>query len=285
MTQPSGWYDDPQDSSRLRYWDGILWSDHTVPKQSPTAAASTIGRAVDPYAPTPSDTPGGRPAGPPVSPYAGPPGQSPYSAPPGYGYGAAPTMPWRPAGPRTAEGTPLAEWWQRLLASLIDGLIQSLLTFALAFPWLRDFFTWYIGYVDDLASTTTTTAPDFNSLMEDMSAQMLRFIIPLTLISLAVMVLYNVVFLVRWGATPGKMILGIRVRRVGRPGPLRLVEALRRVALPAGLSLLGAVPLVSYLASPVQLLDYLWLLWDPRRQCLHDKVADTVVEQRPKFGR
>ncbi|MBD4204884.1 DUF2510 domain-containing protein, partial [Xanthomonas citri pv. citri] len=24
--RPSGWYDDPDDDTQLRYWDGILWS-------------------------------------------------------------------------------------------------------------------------------------------------------------------------------------------------------------------------------------------------------------------
>jgi uncharacterized RDD family membrane protein YckC len=26
-----------------------------------------------------------------------------------------------------------------------------------------------------------------------------------------------------------------------------------------------------------QTLDYLWMLWDPQRQCLHDKAARTIV--------
>ena len=26
MSAPSGWYDDPQDPTHLRYWDGVLWT-------------------------------------------------------------------------------------------------------------------------------------------------------------------------------------------------------------------------------------------------------------------
>ncbi|HOF64866.1 MAG TPA: DUF2510 domain-containing protein, partial [Dermatophilaceae bacterium] len=48
--QPSGWYDDPQNAANLRYWDGVLWTDNTVPKVAPSAAASSIGYATDPYA-------------------------------------------------------------------------------------------------------------------------------------------------------------------------------------------------------------------------------------------
>ena len=43
MTQPAGWYDDPQDPSQLRYWDGVVWSNHVSPKVSPTVDQSTIG--------------------------------------------------------------------------------------------------------------------------------------------------------------------------------------------------------------------------------------------------
>jgi len=30
----------------------------------------------------------------------------------------------------------------------------------------------------------------------------------------------------------------------------------------------------------LSILDPAWLLWDPKRQCLHDKLADTVVVLR-----
>ena len=49
-----------------------------------------------------------------------------------------------------------------------------------------------------------------------------------------------------------------------------------------GLGLLGLVPVISLVSSLVGLLDSMWLLWDPRRQTLHDKIADTLVEVKPK---
>lgn len=30
-TPPSGWYPDPESSSRQRYWDGSQWTEHTAP--------------------------------------------------------------------------------------------------------------------------------------------------------------------------------------------------------------------------------------------------------------
>lgn len=42
----AGWYSDPADSARIRWWDGVSWSEHTrdlaAPAQEPTAA-STFG--------------------------------------------------------------------------------------------------------------------------------------------------------------------------------------------------------------------------------------------------
>jgi uncharacterized RDD family membrane protein YckC len=295
MSQRSGWYDDPQDASRLRYWDGVLWTDHTVPKQSPTAADSTIGRPVDPYAarqpadaaaagagPTGYPGGGGPAAYPGQTPYANP-GQTPYSAPPGsFGYGAAPTLPWRPSGPTTPEGTPLAEWWQRLVAAIVDGIIVQLLTLLLAFPWIRDFLTWYADLIRSAASTPTSAQPDPTTLFDDILTQMESFLVPVTVITVLVTLVYHVAFLATRGATPGKMLLGIRVRSIAQPGPPSVLVAVRRAALPVLFQLMGIVPLIGMFASFATMLDDAWLLWDRRRQCWHDKVAETLVEQRPK---
>lgn len=278
MTQPSGWYDDPADPSGLRYWDGIIWTERTVPKQSPTASASTIGHAVDPYAAAP----------PSAYPPAYPPGQAPYppSTPTPYGqppagrdYGAAPTYQWRPQGPTTLDGAPLAQWWQRLLAAMIDGVVVGLAGALMAFPWWRDFLTWYVAFLQK--SMSGAADPNLATVMTEISTEMARFIVPITLIQAGVAFVYHVAFLTRNGASLGKMALGIRVRRVGRPGPLSVLDAARRQALQLVLTLLGVVPIIGSITGLVSYLDEAWLLWDQRRQCLHDKIADTVVEQKP----
>ena len=53
MTQPSGWYDDPNDADQLRYWDGVVWTDHAVPRKSPTVEQSRIGMPHEVSNPTP----------------------------------------------------------------------------------------------------------------------------------------------------------------------------------------------------------------------------------------
>lgn len=84
-------------------------------------------------------------------------------------------------------------------------------------------------------------------------------------------VMLNVVFalivLLFWAtrqATPGKLALGLRV-----------VDAAGGGAPPIGRLV---ARYVGYLVSAIPLgLGYLWMLWDPRRQTWHDKLAGTVV--------
>lgn len=81
--------------------------------------------------------------------------------------------------------------------------------------------------------------------------------------------LYEVELTLRSGATLGKRATGIRVTALGAtPAPTRGVLA-RRYLVQGPLGV--AVPFL-------WLVDGLWQLWDgPRRQCLHDKAARTVV--------
>jgi uncharacterized RDD family membrane protein YckC len=71
-------------------------------------------------------------------------------------------------------------------------------------------------------------------------------------------------FWVERGATPGKLVLGIRIidaETGGTPPMGRLV-----------LRYLG------YIVSAIPLgLGYFWMLWDARRQTWHDKIGGTLV--------
>ncbi|HXQ76459.1 MAG TPA: RDD family protein [Acidimicrobiales bacterium] len=70
----------------------------------------------------------------------------------------------------------------------------------------------------------------------------------------------------RYGRTLGKMWLHIRPVRVGG-GPVGWGRAFGRVG----------IHWLSALFGWLGLIDPLWCLWDANRQCLHDKVADTIV--------
>jgi uncharacterized RDD family membrane protein YckC len=70
------------------------------------------------------------------------------------------------------------------------------------------------------------------------------------------------------GQTYGKRALGIRVRREDGQTPLGFGRGLARYAITFVFAFFFYVPM---------LLDFLWPLWDDRKQALHDKVAGSVV--------
>ena len=173
------------------------------------------------------------------------------------------------------DGAVLAQWWRRLLARILDSVITSVMAVIVAIPWLGPLFTAVSDFID--ASVAAAGAggamPDQNAYINELLAASL----PITIVSLVVGLLYETVFLVWRGATPGKMALGTVVRRVGGPGKLTVVDAIKRQLIGLATAVVGVVPVVGLLGSIVSILDPAWLLWDPKRQTLHDKVADTVV--------
>lgn len=84
--------------------------------------------------------------------------------------------------------------------------------------------------------------------------------------------------LIGWlGQTLGDMAVGIKVASSSTYGVPGFARSAVRIGTIAVLSL---VPVVGAVAV---LLCYLWVLWDPARQGLHDKVARTVVlDLRPR---
>ena len=264
MTQPSGWYDDPQDPSLLRYWDGVSWSSHVTPKVSPTVQDSTIGMpyGVAPAAARPQ-TPGSRGAqGAPIGPGGYDPAQQwPQGGPmPSYGQ----QLGFQGNRPTTPDGVQLAGWWLRVAARLLDQLF----TFVLALPFTGWFYYQYVvGVVNwsrDLAAETTAgSAP----LVLFPPADVFQYVIWGAIVGVLIAAAYEVFFLRRSGATPGKRIAGISVRLRNQAGPLPMSAVLVRTACYFGFSLI----------SIVSLLDVLWPLWDDKKQALHDKVVATNV--------
>jgi len=69
-------------------------------------------------------------------------------------------------------------------------------------------------------------------------------------------------------ATPGKMLMRLRVVDAATGGTPPLPRLVARY--------------VGYILSSLPLgLGYLWMLWDPQKQCWHDKLARTLVVQDP----
>ena len=101
-----------------------------------------------------------------------------------------------------------------------------------------------------------------------------QYVFGALIIQLLVSGAYEVFFLSRSGATPGKKIVGISVRLRYQAGPPPMNTVLVRTGCFLGFQLLS----VAYY------LDVLWPLWDDKKQALHDKVAATnvVVGPQPK---
>ncbi|NNG40280.1 RDD family protein [Flexivirga sp. ID2601S] len=298
--RPSGWYDDPDDPDLLRYWDGILWSDRTMPKVKPGLDQSRIGDSKQQWeeaearrqaAQVGSAPPAGGPR-PPLQPYQSgdrdpyrrDAGQRPPSGqrfgeqgPAPYGQPYAPYA--QQVGKTTPDGEPTASWWRRLVAYFLDYLLIAAVALVIALPWVRPwmdkFSTWY-GDVMDAARAGRSQPPMPDSLLQ------LPWQYPL--IMLGLYLVYEI-GLVTWrGQTLGKMALGIRVRGAGSTARPPLAAVAVR-SLVKGIPFLGGlIPLAGSLGSVFGLIDGLLPLGDKHAQSLHDKAAKTyVVPRDPKL--
>lgn len=163
---------------------------------------------------------------------------SPYGPGPWPAYGQAYSH--HPAGYEA--GLEYGGRWRRLIAAVIDGLIVYAVTWLLTAP-ILGFRTMYEG-----------------SLARQTSANLIAGIVAF---------LYYVLQHGRWGQTLGKRVMSLRVVRADDAGPISYGQAAWRL-------------LFAYLISLATcgvggLIDVAWILWDRRRQALHDKVARTVV--------
>ncbi|MCE1178520.1 MAG: RDD family protein [Micrococcales bacterium] len=274
MANPTapGWYDDPDNPEQLRYFDGVVWSQHTTPRvtrqaQPPqqSAAPGETWRHDAGQAPGQWGQPQDRWQAPPSGQWQQPGAPGQWQAPPMAGWSNE---------PGTRDGQPYARWIERVGAYLVDSLILTVPTALVAgYPILKGMGPFIEAYRALLADPTD------EARMEALRAAPLDYpwLALGMALSLLVQLAYQTFFLTRSGATPGKRMLGISVRDEDARGPLSLAQALRRQALQIGLSIVGAVPVVGTLTGIVSFLDYLFPLWDAKRQSLHDKVGRTVV--------
>jgi uncharacterized RDD family membrane protein YckC len=284
MTQPSGWYDDPQDPSLLRYWDGVSWSSHVTPKVSPTVQDSTIGMpyGVAPAAARPQ-TPGSRGAqGAPIGPGGYDPAQQwPHGGPmPSYGQ----QLDFQGNRPTTPDGVVLSGWWKRVLARIIDNIIVSIVVVPLTFSPMQRVVTILADFFQKIVAAAEAGS---STIPADPTADLNGPLMQISLTILAVYVVYEVVFLTWTGATLGKKAVGISVRLRDKPGPPPLGAVLKRTAVKEGGSLIAAFPALGsfgLFGSLFTLFDSLWPLWDDKNQAIHDKVGATnvVVGPQPK---
>lgn len=231
----------------MRYWDGTRWTEHTAPAPGAQAPAPAY--------------PGAEPA------YGAPAYQGEFGAAGAYSTAKSSTTP---------DGVPLASWGRRAGALLIDWVIVSLITGVATLPWLREIVDVYIDLIDQAiedAEAGTETSIDMTALQSDLAVPFAA----VALITVAVTLCYHVGFLMWKQATPGKLAVGLRVRLRERPGRMPFGTVLLRWVGQFGVRVLALVPLVGCMVTLYMVLDYLWPLWDDKRQAVHDKVAKTNV--------
>ncbi len=175
--------------------------------------------------------------------------------------GYPPQQPAVPQMTHCPDGTPLATPWIRLGAYLLDGLFGFLVTLVVLLV-----FGLVFGLVAFAVSNGVSGGSD--SFGAAGGVIVLLYMLGLGL-SLAYWVWAFVLRVRTHGASPGKQVLGLRIRTFHADGQLTNGQVWGRVGLPALAST------VSMGVSPI--VDYVWLLWDRHVQCLHDKAVGTVV--------
>jgi uncharacterized RDD family membrane protein YckC len=193
-----------------------------------------------------------------------PQGQPGYPAAPVYaGYAGPPSKPTA-----TPDGVPLAGLGARLGAKIIDQLIIFLVVMLLSLPFLLTFIQGVRDYAQEVdAQGSAYTAPS-NPFEIYSKTHAIPWIVSVVLLSVIIGGLYSVTMVHLRGATLGKLWLGVRVRPWAAEGRPTWGQASKRWA--SGELLAQVVSLYGWL-------DYLWPLWDDRKQALHDKWPGTVV--------
>lgn len=296
MSQQAGWYDDPENADDLRYWDGVVWTNHTSPKRKPDldqaghppqtgwqqAAGPTAGQGYGQVRPGEHgqgnqqvDQQGYGQQGYGQQGY-GPQGHGQQ----GYGQGAqAPFQgqqwqqpmpggyaPQRRARDMTPDGQPLAMWWHRVGARVIDGLLLAVVGGLIANVVVPGFW----GNLMDWAMST----PDPMAAMPaELAAQQRSWGLTVGVIG----IVYEIVTVTLLGGSLGKLATGLRIRLRDQPGNLGWGASAIRALIYQGVGLLASLSTALGFLGFFNLINVLWPLWDDKRQAIHDKVAKTNV--------
>ena len=177
----------------------------------------------------------------------------------------------------TPDGQPLAGWWQRVGAWIIDSFITFPIAVVVGLPFIipmaRAFADEWNQVMDEIESGTSSPQA-FGAGFQN---EIMWYVLGFTLVALVVGAAYEIGFL-RWKqATPGKMLLGLQVRLRERPGTLPWGCLFLRWFIKNLGNILGQIPFVGGLLNIAWLVNFLWPLWDDKRQALHDKAAGTNV--------
>jgi uncharacterized RDD family membrane protein YckC len=196
---------------------------------------------------------------------------------------------WRPPG-RPAPPDPfeddededvaeLASFWRRAGATALDSAILQV-TLAL------------LAVVLGGASIGTVLSDPSGTVVDEWL--LLQLGLWATYVPIGLLAVYTVPLLAR-GRTLGMMVTGVVAVHAGDHGPPGFLRSFVRWLLPPGLLGLvtaappvmtsesfGTIAFACFIGAVV--IDDVWMLWDPRAQTLHDKVAGTLVLRAERSG-
>jgi len=193
---------------------------------------------------------------------------------PGYG---------RPGGARRAfaprRDPVIAAPWERLLASVLDWIIITGVSIAIfASPLLRiwrEMDAVYTRFQYNINSPTASAAMDAVVRNPANEHALLFWFLTMFGIALAYYWVQHAV----WGATLGKRLLGMRVVSASDRSRISVRAAgIRAVTFLVGPAICLLLPYpINWIGGALWLADTVMPLFDPRAQCLHDRLAGTIV--------
>lgn len=287
MPQP-GWYDDPGGSTQERYWEGTRWTKNLRDRPAPLPGTGKQSAAHEhqpaPRQSAPQHQPSPRP-GPGMTPRQLPPqgGGAPQQyGPPGPGPRPGPVVGHPGQAPvaykmvrTTEDGVPLAGFWQRALATLIDAVLMSIIGGLLAWPYLVRAWNAYNQVIDWMLANPGRTVA-FSDYDYTTPATLVQFAI------LGVSFLTQVVLVRFFGGTLGQLLLGLRVVPAEKGLTRRVGWNTSLLRSGVWLAIMAATQVVLF---PL-MISYLRPLWHPRLKTWHDSVANTqVITTRGAFAR
>ena len=154
-------------------------------------------------------------------------------------------------------GAPLAEWWKRLVAIIIDAVILMIPIYIIIFGVMGASFA-AGGGVDPETGLPAGGGGLFSGAL--IGSTLMAAIIPF--------IYYSVMNGSEKGQTVGKMAMKIRVRDAATGGAIGIGRGFVRSLIP---TFAGAI------CGIISLIDGLAPLWDNKRQAWHDKMANSVV--------
>ncbi|HEY2565902.1 MAG TPA: RDD family protein [Acidimicrobiales bacterium] len=162
------------------------------------------------------------------------------------------------SGPVDSQGRPLADWWQRLVAIILDSVILGIVTGLISAGIIAG------GHYKGSNGIFST-----NLDARHVIAGVITFVI-----DLAYFALLNGS---PKGQTIGMMALGITVRDANTGGPIDPGRAGVRIFVLYPGILLRWIPVLGAIAGLYTIVAGLSPLWDKKREGFHDKVVKTTV--------